>query len=87
MRADERMPRTSGVVKSEGDYEFQMAQGGSQEPNQRQHSHRPVGGWVECPPASGMRWRRDLKKILVRAAPRDLATSPTATVYAPAHRD
>ena len=50
-------------------------------------ANRPVGGWVECPPASGMRWRRDLKKILVRAAPCDLATSPTATVYAPAHRD
>jgi hypothetical protein len=50
VRADERMPRISGVVKSEGDYEFQM-QGGSQEPNQRQHSHRPVRGWVQCPPS------------------------------------
>ena len=79
------MPRMSSVVKSEGDYEFQMAE--SQEPNQRLHSHRPVRGWVQCPPANGARWRRDLEKILVRPAPCDLATSPTAAVYAPAHRD
>ena len=50
------MSRMSSVVKSEGDYEFQMA--GSQEPNQRLHSHRAVRGWVQCPPASGARWRR-----------------------------
>ena len=77
VRAVERMPRMSSVVKSEGDYEFQMA--GSQEPNQRLHSHRAVRAGCS-PPASGAHWRRDLKKILVRPAPCDLATSPTAAV-------
>ena len=28
VRADERMPRMSGVVKNEGEYEFQMGCGG-----------------------------------------------------------
>ena len=37
VRADERMPRMSGVVKNEGEYEFQMA---------AIASHRPVRGWV-----------------------------------------
>ena len=87
VRADERMPRMSGVVKNEGEYEFQMGCGGAASDRNPAAiaSHRPVPGWVQCPPASGARWRRDLKKILVGAAPCDLATSPTAAVYAPAH--
>ena len=80
------MPGMSSVVKSEGDYEFQMAKDEAKSQT-NDSSHRPVRGWVQCPPASGARWRRDLKKILVRPAPCDLATSPTAAVYAPAHRD
>ena len=79
------MPRMSGVVKNEGEYEFQMGCGGQLATATLRPfaSHRPVRGQVQCPPASGARWRRDLKKILVRR--HDCATGPTAAVYAPAH--
>jgi hypothetical protein len=79
------MPRISGVVKSEGDYEFQMAKEEAKSQTNDSTSTARCAAGCSARPASGARWRRDLKKILVRPAPCDCATSPTAAVYAPAH--
>ena len=46
VRADERMPRMSSVVKSEGDYEFQMAkEEAKSQTNNSTATARWAAGW------------------------------------------